>query len=89
MRFKFLGLLLFSGLLLAGPALADSITITGGFTTVGGSNSGRVHLLGDRGLQFDGFISGGGGIFMCQFCGPGTLGDLLPNFGPLRMRGPS
>ena len=30
-RLKFLGLLLFSGLLLAGPALADSITITGGF----------------------------------------------------------
>jgi len=77
-RLKFLGLLLFSGLLLAGPALADSITITGGFTTVGGSNFGTVHLLGDGGFQFDGRIDDAGGLLMCQFCGPGTQGITIP-----------
>ena len=64
---------LFSGLLLAGPALADSITITGGFTTIDSSNFGAVHVLGDRGLQFDGSIDDAGGISLCQVCRPGPL----------------
>src|SRR5690242_8584755 len=69
---------LFSSLLLAGPALADSVTITGGFTTMGRSNFGTVHLLGEGGFQFDGVISDAGGLLVCQICKPGAL---TPIFG--------
>ena len=70
---KILTAVLVSGLLLTGPALADNITITGGFTTIDSSNFGVVHLLGDRGLQFDGSIDDAGGISLCQVCRPGSV----------------